>query len=736
LIIAEKPSAAGKIAWALSEGKAKAMRRGRASYYEFQRGGKTVFVAPAVGHLYALAQARPSSGYPVWDLEWKPSYDVNKSAWYSRAYLANIQEIAKHASEFIAACDYDFEGETIAANILEFACGATEAKRMKFSTLTSEELNDSFENPLPSLDHGMVAAGRARHYLDWLWGINGSRALMSAIQSAGMHRIMSIGRIQGPALAMLASRDKEIKAFVPKSYWLVYAYFGGVPFMHEKGQMFDREEAERIHRETTKHGAVREVKVEEFPLYPFPPYDLTSLQMDSYRSFGFTPAQTLAIAQKLYEQGLTSYPRTSSQKLPARLGLRRIIEKLAKTRNYAELAGSLVSAGRFRPREGKKEDPAHPAVHPTGSYSEKISPQEAKVYDMITRRFLACFAEPAKREKTGVSIALGKEVFAATAARTLERGFLDFFTYARLEETRLPAFEAGREVEAERLTIQEKQTEPPARYTPASIVQELEVRNLGTKATRAEIIETLYNRGYVEGRAIQVTPFGLAVYEALYDNCPEILSEDLTRKFEGDMEEIQANKKKPEEVIDEGKRVLSRILAEFKAKEDAIGRGLLEGFKKAEKAKSLGKCPACRKGSLQVKRSKYGYFVACDKYPDCRQTYPIPKYAAIIATGKTCEKCGTPIVKVRRRARRTFEMCLDTKCETKKDWGKKREGVAAEAEAKVKVEAEAETKVEANAEAKAGAQVEVEAEAKKVKVTGKAKGKRKRKRKKRGKESG
>ncbi|MBI5228911.1 DNA topoisomerase I [Candidatus Micrarchaeota archaeon] len=672
VLISEKPQAALRIALALGDGKAVKKVKRNTPYFEVERDGKKILVLPAAGHLYGLVPTERGYGYPVFGAEWVPTYNASKGAAFTKGYLENIIEFSKASEEFISSTDYDLEGEVIAANIIEFACKAKKAKRMKFSTLTTEELVEAFENVLPSINTGMVEAGRTRHYLDFAWGLSLSRALMAAIKKAGVFKVMSIGRVQGPSLALLAAREEEISAFVPRPYWQLFAYCKGAQFVHENGQFFEKSEAETAFGRTETEGVVKKVECRKLLALPPVPYDLTSLQIDAYRAFGFSPSQTLDIAQSLYEGGVISYPRTSSQKLPEKLNLKKIVYQLNELPAYAPLASQLISQNRFKPREGPKEDPAHPAIFPTGNKPSNLTVQEGKLFDLISKRFLSTFAPPAKRERMKVELLLGKETFLAEGARTIEEGWIKFFApYARFDETILPDFKEGESVKAEKIEMVEKETKPPKRLTQASLIKKLEELGLGTKATRAEIIKTLYDRGYVSGKNIQVTPFGMAVYNSLRHHSPEILREDLTRNFEEEMEQIQEGKKNPADVIDEGKAVLTRILDDFRKKESAIGAELLKGLNEAQREemnKSLGKCNLCR-ADLVIKRSKYGFFVACSAYPNCKNTFPLPRNSSISPTGKVCEKCGTPIIIVKRKGKRTFQMCLATNCETKRDWG-------------------------------------------------------------------
>lgn len=611
---------------------------------------------------------------------------------------------------------YDFETEShnfshgnglithnslIGANVIQYACNTplSKAKRMKFSALTSDDLIEAYENLLP-LDELNAIAGEARHMLDWFWGINLSRALMHAVRSAGMYKVLSVGRVQGPSLHMLAKRELEIQKFRPEPYWQLFAIYRGLKFQHELEKFFKKEEAEerrRISDANKANGIVDEVTRTRKKLPPNPPFDLTSLQVEAFGCFGFSPAATLAMAQTLYEASLISYPRTSSQKLPAKLNFPKILNKLAQNPAYSEKAKKLISAGRFKPHEGAKEDSAHPAIHPTGlmASGERAGEKELRLYDLIVKRFLACFAEFATREGMRVDILLGLERYFITGARTVEKGWIEFYEpYAKFEEVVLPDLAEKTPIVIEKIEMPQKETQPPKRYTEASIIQALEKANLGTKSTRAVVIETLRKRGYMTGKkALEVTPFGLSVNAALGHYCREILDEKLTMEFEEKMDGIAEGKIEEDEVIHEAEGALEVILDKFKRHESAIGKELVGVFKEQRaEEQTLGKCPTCKTGDLRIMRGRATgkQFAACSNYPQCKQSYPLPQNALIIKTPKVCEKCGTPIYMVRRKGRRDFEMCLDPKCPTKAGWGKPKPPVKKVEEARKPAEKKAE----------------------------------------------
>ncbi|RLI67106.1 DNA topoisomerase I, partial [Candidatus Heimdallarchaeota archaeon] len=577
--------------------------------------------------------------------------------------------LAKKATSFTIACDYDIEGEVIGWNILRFICKTEKASRMKFSTLTKPDLLKAYENKLPTIDWGQAHAGEARHYLDYYYGINLSRALTNAIKSAGSFKIMSTGRVQGPALKLIVDREKLIKAFVPQPFWQIQLTSveqgKKIVALHEKGSIFDQDEAKKIFEKVkdSKEATISDIEEKTSKQLPPTPFDLTTLQTEAYRCFGISPTQTLDIAQQLYLAGLISYPRTSSQQLPAKIGFKRIISAIAKNPNYTDLANQLLAKKTLSPRNGKKKDLAHPAIYPTGLQPKNLTKNQQRIYDLIVRRTLATFADSAERKTITVKISCKGEIFIAKGTRTTKQGWHLFYKpYVDLKEEELPELVEKEIISVKKIEMLKKTTKPPKRYTQASIIKELESRNLGTKATRAQIIQTLYERGYIQGKSIKATELGIAIVETLSKYCPSVLDEKLTRHFEQEMEEIRENKKTTEQVLSEAKKVLTKILEEFKEKEKAIGTALLAAKREQQKEEeTIGICPVCKEGILRIKKGKYGKFIACDNYPNCKAIFSIPKGAKVSSTSERCQKCGFPIIIIKQN-RRSKKICLNPEC--------------------------------------------------------------------------
>ena len=641
LIISEKPQAAAKIAKALATGTPRKVREGNVNYFALNHKGREIRVASAVGHLYILGERGGESWkYPVFDTEWKPIYRVNKAASYTADYIRAITKLGKDADEITVAADFDIEGEVIGLNVVRFALGKKDANRMKFSTLTKAELIKSYENKMPTLEWGQANAGETRHTLDWFYGINISRALTTAIKKGtNQFKVLSSGRVQAPSLHFLAQREKKIMAFKSDTYWEVYLDGNSsnidVRAKHEGDKIFEEDKVKQILEETKgEDGIVSDITKRNFTQAVPKPFDLTSLQMEANNMFSFTPKRTLEIAQSLYIEGVASYPRTSSQKLPKELELDKILDKLKEQPLFREKVEKILEINpKLIPNEGKKVDAAHPAIHPTGEISKKLEPQAQKLYDLICKRFFAVFGEPAKRETNTIKIDINSNIFILKGTRTVERNWHDLYEpYLKFEEVELPVLEKGSPVINKKIEDIEKQTQPPKRYTQASIIKELEKRNLGTKATRSAILDNLYNRGYIVDRSIKVTTLGMEMDAVMEEEVPALVDEKLTRQFEEDMEKIREKTSTPADVLKKAKETLIKILGKIKNNEVELGIKLAKASNLARiEMTTVGKCPNCKDGNLMIRKAKKTgqKFVGCNGYPDCKTIFNIPRVPVV-----------------------------------------------------------------------------------------------------------
>ena len=673
LIICEKPSSSEKVAKALADSKVSKKTEKGISYYEISHNSKQILVACAVGHLYTLAETNKKKWtYPIFDIEWTESSEVSKSAAYTKKYLDVIKKLAKKSEEIIISTDYDVEGEVIGLNIVRFACNKKDASRMKFSTLTKDELIDSYEHASKHLDWPQAEAGETRHFLDYYFGINLSRALTLSIKnSTGSFKLMSSGRVQGPTLKILADREREILAFKSEPYWQIgIKTENDITAFHEEGKFFDKKKAEAIFNKIKDNSAtVSKLERKEYAQDPPHPFDLTTMQLEAYKTLRITPKETLALAQNLYINGYISYPRTSSHQLPESLGYKKILQSIASQDKYNHLANELLKNKILKPNNGKRTDPAHPAIYITSEIPKSLGDREQKLYDLIVHRLLATFADKAIMETMNLNLDVRGENFIAKGTRTKIPGWHKFYEpYLMIKEVELPEVKEKQILKVTESAMLEKETQPPKRYTPASIIKELDKKNLGTKSTRAEILDSLYQRTYIKNESIEVTNLGLKTIETLEKYCPEIIDENLTRNFEVEMDQIREKTKKPKEVLDEAKKFLTKTLDHFKQNEEKIGNALAEANRETRnKEIFIGKCPICKEGDLQIRRGKYGIFAACNRYEQgCSTTFTLPKNALVKGSEKNCEICNYPKVLIIKARRKPQEICINPNCESKK----------------------------------------------------------------------
>jgi DNA topoisomerase-1 len=689
LIITEKPDAAQRIAEALDQkGKPTRTQEKNVPYYTLNR-DKPIIIVPALGHLYTIIQDQGKRNrYPVFNYRWAPRYEAEKKAQQIKDWIEVIARLAEDADTFIDACDYDIEGSLIGYTILKYACGNkdTAATRMKYSTLTKNELEKSYVEQMPHLDYGMIEAGKTRHEVDWLYGINLSRALtIAAKQATGRYTTLSTGRVQGPTLNFLVARERSINTFVPTPYWTITAqaeiHGKNYPVDYQQKTLEQKSDADAVVEACKgKSGVIEKIEEKTTQIPPPTPFDLSTLQTEAYSLFGYTPRRTGQIAERLYLEALISYPRTSSQKLPQAINYQAILTGLSKEPAYNSLTSELLSKGTLKPREGAKEDPAHPAVYPTGNKPTRaLEESERRLYDLIVRRFMAVFGEAAVKKSMKATININGHHFFLRGRQILKEGWMRYYKpYLRSEEVPLPPIKEAEPVKLSEIKLEDKFTNPPPRYNPSSLLKKMEENGIGTKATRADIIETLYNRKYITEERITVTDLGFDVTQVLRKHASPVISVKLTRDLEEKMERIQGNLEKRENVLLQAIDQLKPVLTEMKQQETEIGQALSEAIKKAQlQERIVGTCPNCQTGKLMIIFSKRTgkRFIGCTNYfqNTCKTSFPLPQKGTVKPTGRTCKTCGWPLLFVRMAGKRPWLLCINPACPKKEERRKRLE---------------------------------------------------------------
>lgn len=682
LVIAEKPDAADKIASALGSPKLMHVEGTRVYSIEKGLGGYSYRVCAASGHLYGLSSNSSRSLYPTFDVYWKPlSGTFRKGAGNGgRAFFRNssaikrikaFEELSKCATRLIHACDYDIEGETIGWNILRYACTRTkpgvQSYRAKFSTLTKSDIQDSFSNAV-LITSLLASAGRARHVMDFVWGVNFSRALtqISKIES-GQFRNLTIGRVQTPTLAFPVHREIEIQSHVPLPYWTITVS------LEKDGVAFEIQfEEDQIRKEKTSKEIFSRISAEPNTIVtkvskgsgnsppPFP-FNTSTLQSEAYRIFRIPPALCLSAAERLYLGALISYPRTDSQKLPPSLDYANIFAGLRGSPDFSELISRLANSKRAKyPVQGPKDDPAHPAIYPTGSLPKRpLTSLESKIFKLIVHRFLAAFADDAVEEKTNARFAISEYFFWAGGRRVTKEGWRIAYPYYRIEQLTLPSLEEGDAIPIVNRKLLSNLTKAPERYNQASILKKMESVGIGTKATRSQTIALLLERGYLKDKSGILFPSETAftVIRSLENHCPDIFSEELTRVFETKLEEIREGRSTDGSVIATAMSAIVEALEKIYAERQELGQDLHQIDSKDSYSRprresreiALDKCPVCSMGFLRVvvSRKSGKRFIGCSSFSKgCRASAPLPQKGTLKRTGKSCEVCGWPQVSI------------------------------------------------------------------------------------------
>jgi DNA topoisomerase-3 len=642
LVIAEKPSVGKDIASALPGSYTSSKDKTHLT-------GDDYVIAWAVGHLVGLAE--PDSYDPRFK-KWRfPDLPIvpDKFALVpnddkSKKQLAAIHKLMKsdEIDVIVNACDAGREGELIFAYIYETSKVKKPVRRLWLNSMTKKAIVDAFERLRPGEEmEPLEAAARSRNEADWVVGLNATRAATIRLRGA-FDSTVSLGRVQTPTLALVARREEEIRAFKPEPYWLVEADFAAdaervYSGRYLGGKRIDEELATTIVEDCRdQRGEITKLERKEERERSQLLYDLTSLQREANTRFGFSAKRTLAAAQKVYEQHKAiTYPRTNSRWLSSDMipEIRPTAEFVGKNREYAKGAAYVTALNELplgRVVNNKKVSDHH-AIIPTKSTHDlaKMRPDERKIYDLVAKRFLAIFHPDAVYERTRVETTVKEHVFRTSGRVLLEAGWRSVYGQEVQSPDKpdddtggdqlLPKLEQGEDVETRRVESLRKETQPPRRFTEASLlgametagkdIDDVELREamkdsgIGTPATRASIIERLITVHYIEreGRALHATEKGVQVIRLLGEHA--LTSPELTGQWERRLELIaQGEESRPSFMND-----ISRFTEQTVQQLDKL-KGV-----KIERA-NLGPCPVCGR---DVTENRKGYSCWSKDDPGC-----------------------------------------------------------------------------------------------------------------------
>lgn len=563
--------------------------------------GKDYTVVASVGHVRDL----PKSNKDAVDIKagFVPKYVVDPR---KKDVIEDIKEKAKKSEEVILATDPDREGESIAWHIKE-AVGLKNPKRVVFHEITKSAILEALEHPR-EIDDKLREAQEARRVLDRLFGYDLSGLLWKKLRYG-----LSAGRVQSPALRILAEREREIQAFVSTPYWVIKG-----EFKTKKGEKFSMECEEQPEDQKTADEIVSKAKENKWSVVgvqntevkrqPKPPFTTSTLQQAASSRLGYSPSRTMLIAQKLYETGHITYMRTDSVNLSkeAIAGANIII-----TSKY----GEKYANPRIFKTSSKNAQEAHEAIRPTdmGAVHDGHTPEQKKLYDLIWSRTVASQMTDALMARTKITANIdAKDIpnFSANGSRIIFDGWLKADPDSSGEEVLLPNIDESSELTLENIESIQKFTEPPSRYTEAGLVKELEKRGIGRPSTYASIIKTIQDRHYVEkeNRSLKPTDTGMVVSGFLEDHFAKYISDTFTALMEDELDEIAL-----------GKREYVQTLKDFYTSfsKDVASKKDIEKISELGDADAKFKCPICS-SPMKIKLGRGGKFLSCARFPECQ----------------------------------------------------------------------------------------------------------------------
>ncbi|WP_408958856.1 DNA topoisomerase I [Natrinema sp. 74] len=661
LIITEKDNAARRIADILSGGTYDSSRENGVNVYEW--GGKRC--VGLSGHVVGVDFP---SEYSDWrDVEPVELIDasVEKTA-TKENIVATLRLLARRAERVTIATDYDREGELIGKEAYDIVRDVDEEvpiRRVRFSSITENEVQNAFDEP-DDLDFDLAAAGEARQIIDLVWGAALTRFLSLSAGQLG-NDFISVGRVQSPTLKLIVDREREIEAFDPEDYWELFAdltkddtsfeaqYFYRDEDDNEAERVWEEAVAEEVYETLTERDSATVVDVNRRTRTDAPPTPFNTTQfIRAASALGYSAKRAMSIAEDLYTAGYITYPRTDNTVYPDDLDPDDLLDDFVGHNTLGESAESLLEADEISPTEGDEETTDHPPIHPTGEIPSRgdVSDDEWEIFELVVRRFYATVADAAKWEHLKVVAEVDDHRLKANGKRLVEPGYHDVYPYFSTTENYVPDVDEGEELALSDVELEAKQTQPPRRYGQSRLIETMEEMGIGTKSTRHNTLEKLYDRGYIESDPPRPTKLAMAVVDAAENYADRVVSEEMTAQLEADMDAIASGEADLSEVTDESREMLAEIFASLADSREEIGDHLKKSLKDD---KRLGPCPECGE-DLLVRRSRHGsYFIGCDGYPDCEYTLPLPSTGKPLILESECEEHGLHEVKM-LAGRQTF----------------------------------------------------------------------------------
>ena len=673
LIIAEKAIAGRRIASILAQKEIPAQEFGKTQVFRFEKGGEEYVVLPLRGHIVDVDFPKSYSYWTGVDLRKLVKADIEYVGKETNI-ISGLVDIAKDVDEVIVATDADREGESIGVEALNYVKNKNpeiKIHRAYFSAITTKDIEDAF-GKLSKVDYNFADSADSRREIDLVWGAVMTRFLSLVSGQLGKD-FLSAGRVQTPVLALIVDREKMRLAFKAEKYWVLTAICekGNEKFLaeHKTGKFTDKAEAEKAFATKADKGMVKAVQRKKRVIARPTPFNTTQF-IRSATALGMSAGEAMNHAESLYQQGYISYPRTDNTVYNPTINLATILEELKKVPEFSPISEKILSKGELNPSKGEKETKDHPPIHPVSAAPKsKLSEKQWRVYELVVRRFFATLAEDALTENLSVDIDIAGQPYVARGQTILQQGWKEYYPYSKLTEVILPQLKEGDFVKVLKQDMEEKETQPPARYSQSSLIKLMEELGLGTKATRHEIIQKIYNRHYISGlKAIEPNRIAFAVIDSLGRHAKKVTEPQMTAELENEMDLVASGKSTRKQVVDNSREMLEAVLEVLLTNKNTIGQELRNAL---QEDSLLGTCNKCRQGQMRKLKSRNNkWFAACNRYPQCMNTFPLPQKGKISATGKICEHCSTPMIQV-FGTRGRYEMCLDMNCVTKAEWKKK-----------------------------------------------------------------
>ncbi|MCX6803626.1 MAG: DNA topoisomerase I [Candidatus Diapherotrites archaeon] len=677
IIISEKAIAGENIAKCLADGSVKNSTVLGARVFDFSWKGNEIRLIPLRGHISDVEFEKKYANWRGVDVRELINPKIILYAEKEFAIINAIKELSSGANNFIVATDADREGESIGLEAITYAQSVNKKiniSRAYFSAITKEDMDKSFSS-LEKFDYNFAYSANARREIDLVWGAVLTR-FISIVSGQIGKEFLSVGRVQTPVLALIVDREKVRLAFKNKKYWEVVAHCEKNEMLfeaiHQEEKFWDKVKAQAVFDKDPKKGVVKKIDTRVRVIKKPVPFNTTEF-LRAATSLGFSAGRSIDIAETLYQKGFTSYPRTDNSTYPKSLDLRQVLNKLASVKALLDSVALVLAQKEIVPSAGK-EAKDHPPIYPVlGVQKEALSIEEWRIYELICRRFLATLSEDAKTENTSVLLDISNEPFIAKGQVILFSGWKAVYPYSELNESLLPKLVVGDEVKVLKLDLNEKETQPPGRYSQGSLIKLMEENNLGTKSTRPSIIQKLYARKYISGnKSIEPSKVAFAVIDSLEKHCETVTKPEMTASLEKEMDSVAAGKKSQFMVVEGSCSDLRKVMDALFKNKDVVGLELRTALRSSER---IGLC-SCG-SNLVLRKSKIGKrFVGCSAYPNCTVTYPLPQKGLIFPLNECCPDCKAPLINV-KNGRFNYKMCLKMDCVSKKDWVKKTVGTLA-----------------------------------------------------------